>query len=466
MRSLQATIVLILLATVHLCAQVCNMPAEDELHEGTWLQWPHQYEYGISYRNSLDPTWIAMTAALVQSEKVHIIAYNATEQSRITALLNNAGVNMANVDFQLFQTNDVWVRDNGPIFVRDSNDILTIEDWGFNGWGGKYNYTKCNAIPGEVAWAIGMPLIDLNAVMTVEGGAYLVDGRGVLMACRSSILSQSPANTVRNPGMTQAQAESIFSSYLGISKFIWLDGLAGADITDMHIDGFAQFANDSTIVTMDSTDLDYWELSPTDIQTLYAATDINNIPYHFVYLPLTQNNVLNTNGDDIGYKGSYCNYYIANTVVLVPNYNDPNDNIANNMIQALYPNRTVIGIDVRNLYENGGMVHCVTQQQPALFATRINATRPAENELPQLQSYPNPAGDNTTVVLSVHKEAYYRIIVYNSKGVQLTTLVDKKLKTGDYNMLVDLSNYPAGMYYYVLSADDMIVHTGKIAVVK
>jgi agmatine deiminase len=74
--------------------------------------------------------------------------------------------------------------------------------------------------------------------------------------------------------------------------------------------------------------------------------------------------VKTTDNRDLGYKGSYVNYYIANTKVLVPNYNDPNDVIANDIIQSLYPNREVVGIDVRNLYENGGMVHCVTQQQP------------------------------------------------------------------------------------------------------
>ena len=84
-----------------------------------------------------------------------------------------------------------------------------------------------------------------------------------------------------------------------------------------------------------------------------------------LYLPLTQNNVKTTSGTDLGYKGSYVNYYVANNRVLVPNYNDSNDTVANNIIAGLYPGRTVVGIDVRNLYQNGGMVHCVTQQQPA-----------------------------------------------------------------------------------------------------
>lgn len=81
-------------------------------------------------------------------------------------------------------------------------------------------------------------------------------------------------------------------------------------------------------------------------------------------LPLTKNNVITTFGKNLGYKGSYVNFYTANTVVLKPTYNDPNDVIAKNILQSLYPTKAVIGIDVRNLYENGGMIHCVTQQQP------------------------------------------------------------------------------------------------------
>lgn len=69
-------------------------------------------------------------------------------------------------------------------------------------------------------------------------------------------------------------------------------------------------------------------------------------------------------GKNLGYKGSYVNYYLANRKVLVPTYNDPNDAEAIAKLQQLYPDRKVVGIDVRNLYENGGMIHCVTQQQP------------------------------------------------------------------------------------------------------
>ncbi|MDZ7881198.1 MAG: agmatine deiminase family protein [Saprospiraceae bacterium] len=335
-----------------------TMPEESEPHEGTWLQWPHQYQYGATYRNRIDATWVAMTKELASGEKVHLVAYDETEKNRIIGLLNTEGVSLTNIDFKIYPTDDVWVRDNGPIYAKDKDSKLVIQDWGFNGWGKKAKFDKCNAIPSKIATDQQTKVVPVSEMVN-EGGSVEIDGHGSFMACKSSIL-----NSNRNAGMTQAQAEAIFKKYLGVTNFIWLNGKAGLEITDMHIDGFARFGNATTIVTMSETDLLDWQVPQADIQTLYAAKNKAGTAYTFVKLPLTKNNAVTAYGKNLGYKGSYVNYYIANTKVLVPNYNDPNDAVANAIIQKLYPTRTVVGIDCRNLYENGGMVHCVTQQQP------------------------------------------------------------------------------------------------------
>ncbi|MEM7144664.1 MAG: agmatine deiminase family protein [Verrucomicrobiota bacterium] len=336
------------------------MPAMEERHEGTWLQWPHHHTYGRLFRDDVDPQWVEMTRALVGGENVHIVAYNATERNRIIGLLNAAGVSLERVDFVIQRTDDFWVRDNGPIFVFDGVGTLKMTDWGFDGWGDDTPFANDDVVPAAVATATGIPLVDLNA-MVLEGGAVELDGNGVLMATRSSILEPN-----RNPGMTQAEAEAYLRTHLGAEKFIWLDGADGGteDITDMHIDGFAMFAQGGRIVTMSQSDLLYWGLSNADINVLYAATDIDNQPYQFVYLPLTSGNVVTTYGQNLGFKGSYVNYYVGNDVVLMPSYSDPNDAAAKAILEGVYPNRTVVPIDCRNLYANGGMVHCVTQQQP------------------------------------------------------------------------------------------------------
>lgn len=164
--------------------------------------------------------------------------------------------------------------------------------------------------------------------------------------------------------MSEKKANAILSKYYGVSNIIWLDGVAGLEITDMHIDGFVKFAPNNTMITMNDNDLSEWSVSDADIERIKDAKNVNGEVYKKVLLPLTENNVTTAYGKKLDYKGSYINYYIANGVVLVPNYADPHDALANGIIAKLYPERKIIGIDVRNLYENGGMIHCVTQQQP------------------------------------------------------------------------------------------------------
>jgi agmatine deiminase len=452
--------------TLNIIAQTFTMPVESLPHEGTWLQWPHPYEYGMTYRNRLDATWVAMTKALISGEKVHIIAYNSTEQTRITNLLIAANTSLNNIDFRILPTNDVWIRDNGPIFVRDTVGNLNIEDWGFNGWGGKYNFNLCNTIPTSVATLLGVPTINLNPIMTIEGGAYEIDGNGVFLACKSSILSQSPPNSIRNPGLSEAQAEVILNQYLGVTKFIWLDGYTGTpDITDAHIDGFAKFANDSTLLTMSNTDLLYWGLSANDISKLYGASNVANVPYYIAYLPLTQNNVVTTYGNNLGYKGSYCNYYIGNTAVLVPNYNDPNDSLANSIIQTFYPGRTVIGIDVRNLYENGGMVHCVTQQQPAA-STNTGLEDKINEKLKIVNNSPNPFNQSTTISFSLVKNADVELIILNTLGQIVFRKVNSKFTAGNNSIIINAEGLNNGIYSFMLIINNKNCYRGNMVVQK
>ncbi len=325
-----------------------TMPSEEAAHQGTWLQWPHKYTYGQQQPNRYDPIWVEMTKALHTGELVHIVAYNETEKNRIIQLLEQAGVDMNQIDFLIEKTEDVWVRDNGPIFVHDENNKLMITNWEFNGWGGKYDFKHDNLIPSHVSNATGVSKIDID--MVLEGGAIEVDGAGTLMATRSSIL-----NNNRNPGLTQAQAETFFKHYLGITNFVWLDGIAGLDITDMHIDGIARFVGDHTIATYPKEFAENYgdAVISRDYNVLETAKNAKGEPYNIVELPVASKS-----------EGSYLNYYVGNEVVVVPNYNESTDVAANAIIQGLYPEKKVVGVMVNELWKDGGAIHCVTQQQP------------------------------------------------------------------------------------------------------
>lgn len=338
---------------------VYKMPEESAPHEGTWLQWPHRYTYGSGYQEKLEPIWVAMTKALAEGEKVHLIVYNNAEKMHVKDLLETVdGVNLENLSYHVIQTNDVWIRDNGPVFAFDKKDKLVMLNWGFNGWGKKAAYAKCAEVPKRLSQFLKIERIDLKSVV-LEGGAIELDGSGVGLTTRSSV-----SNKNRNPKMTEAQIDKVIKQTYGLKKMIWLDGVVGEDITDFHIDGFARFFNGETLLTMEPDTLAEWGLGDKDINTLIGAKNISGKPYNKIYLPLTADTVVLESGKDLGYKGSYLNFYVGNEVVLVPNYNDPMDQTANQIIQDLYPNRQVVGIDIRDLYEDGGMIHCVTQQQP------------------------------------------------------------------------------------------------------
>lgn len=336
-----------------------TMPDESSKHEGTWLQWPHNFTYGKGHKEKLESIWIEMTSVLSEGENVHIIAYDRYEKEYIYDLLYEEGINMDKIDFYIIPTDDVWARDTAPIFVYDKDNNLKLMDWGFNGWGKKTPYKKDAAIGNKLSKQLGMERINLNDVV-LEGGAFELDGNGTFLSTRSAVTNKN-----RNPKLSEAEIEEVIEENLGATNFIWLDGVPGLDITDFHIDGFAKFHDKSTLITMKKEDLQEWGVSNKDIRTLMNAKNAYGKPYKFVYLPITKNNVVLNSGKKLGYRGSYINYYIGNNVVLVPNYHDPNDKIANAAIQKLYPDRKVIGIDVRELYKDGGMIHCVTQQQPA-----------------------------------------------------------------------------------------------------
>jgi agmatine deiminase len=332
---------------------------DTEMHDATWLQWPHSFQYGAIFAKRLDIIWIDIVNALVGSEKVNIIVYDEIEKSKVMAYLKNAGLSLTNISFKVFQTDDCWIRDNGPIYTRDKNGVLNAGDWGFNGWGKKSKYSLDDQIPTKIGNDTGILISDYNSTLTLEAGAIQMDPNGTVLATKSSIL-----NNNRNLNKTQQEVEKILKKHIGANKFIWLKGTTSVDNTDFHIDNFARFINDTTIVSMSNEDLTEWQVPEADIETLNNATNEIGIAYNFIKLPLTKKNVTTAFGKNIGYRASYLGYYIANNVVLVPNYSDENDAIANQIIQKIYPDKKIIGIDIRNLYALGASLRNVIIEQP------------------------------------------------------------------------------------------------------
>ncbi len=222
------------------------MPAEWEPHEGTWLQWPQDMVYK-RYELKLERIWLSMVEALHEHENVHLIVNGKRQRDHVAEQLLYHDIGLKNVDFYSIPTNDVWARDNGPIYVINGAGEVAITDWGFNGWGDRFPYDLDDQVPALIGEQVGIPVF--KAPMVLEGGAVEVNGKGSFLATRTSII-----DSFRNPGMSQADIEQILEQYLGVTHFIWLTGAGRGecdqwgDETDSHIDIVARFADETTIL--------------------------------------------------------------------------------------------------------------------------------------------------------------------------------------------------------------------------
>ncbi len=350
-----------------------RMSAEWEPHQATWLAWPHNPEDWPGKFQIIPWLYAEIVRLLTAHEQVHLLVEDGKAQQRSNGILERAGANLDRVSFHLWPTNRSWTRDSGPIFLRDATGNLAITDWQFNAWA-KYNdWPLDDQIPGRVAALLGLPAWqpsiqnedDTKQRLVLEGGSIDVNGAGMLLTTEECLLSQAQQ---RNPGLSRAQLEQVFHDYLGIDQVIWLgSGIAGDD-THGHIDDIARFVAPSTIVAAvepNTSDPNHAPLAD-NFARLKAARTLDGKQFTLVELPMPRPVVFR--GQRL--PASYANFYIANGLVLVPTFHDPNDRIALNILAGVFPDRAVIGIHCVDLVWGLGTLHCMTQQQPAALPSK------------------------------------------------------------------------------------------------
>ena len=341
------------------------MPPEWALHKATWLSWPHRLETWPGNFGPIPAVFVEIISWLSSSEEVHINVLDEAMEHQVRALFLNEHHPQLQLDrlfFHRIPTNDAWCRDHGPNYVFRQNEGTRekiILNWEFNAWGGKYaNYHEDNAVPVHIAALQQLPLV--SPEMILEGGSIDVNGKGLLLTSEACLL-----NPNRNPALSREQIELNLSRYLGIEKVLWLaDGIEGDD-TDGHVDDMARFVNETTIVIAvedDPTDVNY-EALQENYRRIKSYTDLNGNPLNVVKLPMPS--PLSFEGFRL--PASYANFYIANTIVLVPTYNCLQDQTAIATLQEFFPGRKVVGIDCTDLVWGLGSIHCITHEEPALL---------------------------------------------------------------------------------------------------
>jgi len=341
-----------------------RMPAEWETHEGTWIGWPSNASDWPGKFAAIPWVYAEIVRLLSARERVHILVQSEAQEKRSAGILKRAGAAMERVSFHLWATDRVWLRDSGPIFVKDAAGDLAITDWKFNAWAKYDDWKLDDQVPAHVAKLLGMKRWQPMAVgqrLVLEGGSIDVNGAGTLITTEECLLSEVQQ---RNPGVSREQLEQAFHDYLGIDQVLWMDrGVAGDD-THGHVDDITRFVGPSTIVTAvepNATDYNHEPLAE-NLERLKAARTLDGKQFTIVELPLPKPVVFR--GQRL--PASYANFYIANGLVLVPTFHDVNDRAALGILADVFPDREVVGIHAVDLVWGLGTLHCMTQQQPAV----------------------------------------------------------------------------------------------------
>jgi agmatine deiminase len=341
-----------------------RMPAEWEHHEATWLGWPHELTDWPGKFAPIPWAFAEIVRHLSKVERVYLLVENRDSESRVRTILKKSGANLHAVDFFRVPTDRGWMRDSGPICVRNEAGEVAYNHFVFNGWAKYLNHKKDSAVVTKINQKLKRRIWhpERNGRRVVlEGGSIDVNGRGTLLTTEDCLLSKVQE---RNPGFAKEDYAQVFRDYLGITNVLWLkNGIAGDD-THGHVDDLTRFVNPSTVVTIvedDPKDANYAPLHE-NLTLLQTMKDQDGRLLRVESLPMPAPVYF----DGQRLPASYANFYIANKIVIVPTFNDPNDRVALNTLAGLFPDREVVGIACRDLVLGLGTLHCMTQQQPSI----------------------------------------------------------------------------------------------------
>jgi len=349
-----------------------RMPGEFEPHGKCWMLWPERSD---NWRLTAGPAQTAFTMVAQAISEFEPVAMGVSKHQFETAKKKLP----PEIEIVEIESDDAWIRDTGPTFVKNDKGGLRGVDWEFNAWGGLnggvyFPWDKDNGVAIKV---LQHEKIDrYKTSLILEGGSVHTDGDGTLITTEECLL-----NPNRNPNLSKQKIEHQLKLYLNIEKIIWLGKGVFADETNGHVDNLCCFIKPGQVLlhwTDDKTDPQY-EISCNAFERLSSAVDAKGrkIKIHKLHQPgplyMTREESLgvtkkpNAAPRDEGNRlaASYVNFYLANKGIILPLFNDSHDKMAMDTIQSLFPDRKVVGIPAREILLGGGNIHCITQQQPA-----------------------------------------------------------------------------------------------------
>ena len=333
------------------------MPAEWARHAATWMVWPHNQAlwesgWGVTL-SQVQEDFARVANAIARFEPVKMVV----DPSAVTRAKALCGPNIELIELAV---NDSWCRDSGPSFVCHPQLGLAGVSWRFNAWGGKSAHDLDESLARRTLNKLGLECF--GTALSNEGGAIHVDGEGTLITTESVLL-----NPNRNPGVSKAEIEEIFSRLLGVTKTIWLPGdpdYVTGDMTDGHVDGVCAFARPGVLLvdaTRDQSSV-YAEVVRENRRALQLARDAKGRSFELIEL-YEASEAVDTEAEV--FCASYTNFYIANGAIIMPAYGIEADHAAAEVLAQAFPGREIVPVQINHLAHGGGGVHCITQQQPA-----------------------------------------------------------------------------------------------------
>ncbi len=344
-----------------------RMPGEWEKQKSVWIVWPYNKKDWPGLFHKIPKVISEIVCNLSINQTVNLIIRNNKDKVKVKKKLNEFKNKLSNIKFHLIQTNRIWIRDSGPLFlINNKTRKKIILNFTFNGWS-KYNdHQKDNRINNKIAKLIKVKKIEptikvknnLKKII-LEGGAIDVNGQGSILLTRECLLSKIQQ---RNPGVSKSNLENALSKYFNLKNFIWLNKGIKGDDTHGHVDDISRFVSTNTIMTAiekNKKDKNFVNLKK-NLQILKRSRDIHGKKFRIIQIPMPKPIYI----DKVKVPASYLNFYIANKIVLLPIFNDKSDAKVFLIFKKFFKKRKIIPIDCSKLIWGFGAIHCMTQQEP------------------------------------------------------------------------------------------------------
>ncbi len=335
--------------------QTNRVPAEWEPQEAIWMQWPGYWE------KNLEITFAKIADIISRYEKIHILYHSKQIYVDAQKALRDIGADPENKNIYWHKVpyDNAWMRDNGPIYVLNNNE-LRIQNWNFDAWGGAFgsdiSFKLDNAVPDKVGAILDVAVDHIDIVH--ERGNLEFNGSDTVILNWSTIGDPS-----RNLNYDKQQAELDLKKHFGVTNVIFIEGIPDGDLTKGHIDGIARFIGPKSVVVLKCTTVSSCRLDSKDAEIYNnAAKIIKEAGFNVIREPIE--GFVNYNNQT--FDTNYMNWLVGNGFVIVPGFGNPDTDIpAKSRIESYFPNRDVHLIEMLSSWAAGGGVHCHTNDQPA-----------------------------------------------------------------------------------------------------